>query len=37
MKKIGSILTLENKDVNLKIGTIDKKNPEVIYHKQQFS
>lgn len=36
MKKIGSILTLENKDVNLKIGTIDKKNPEVIYFEGSF-
>lgn len=31
MKKIGSVIKLDNNDIKLKIGTIDKKNPEVIY------
>ena len=31
MKKIGSVIKLNNKEIKLKIGTIDKKNPEVIY------
>lgn len=31
MKKIGSIIKFNNKDMKLKIGTVDKKNPEVIY------
>lgn len=36
MKKIGSILKLNNNDINLKIGTIDKKHPEVIYFEGSF-
>ena len=31
MKKIGSVIKLNNEDIKLKIGTVDKKNPEVIY------
>ena len=31
MKKIGSVIKVENNDMKLKIGTIDKKCPDVIY------
>lgn len=31
MKKIGSVIKLNNEDIKLKIGTVDKKNPDVIY------
>lgn len=31
MKKIGSVIKINNKNIKLKIGTIDKKCPDVIY------
>lgn len=31
MKKIGSVIKIEDNDLKIKIGTIDKKNPSVIF------